>query len=534
MSIFAENHLLALTVIMAVGLIIGRINIGGFRLGVAAVLFVGLGFATVEPGVKLPEVVYLLGLALFVYTIGLEAGPTFFASLRTRGLKHNAFILAVLSLVTAISWGLITLTGLGESTGAGMFTGAVTNTPALAAVVDSLAEISKPEHLDLPVVAYSLAYPLGVLGVIMVIAILAKVLKIDHEQEAIDAGVAPHELVSQRVLVIANDVPAVDNIPLLWQLRVIISRVQHGHREGLAEYGDRVRPGDILTIVGEPSEVERAVERLGKPLEGGPSHDEELDFRRIFVSSKDVVGVPLSKLEPKLQGMLVTRVRRGDADMVATPDMMLQLGDRVRVVADPQTLRRANRIFGDSYARVSNADMLPLLAGLALGLLVGLIPFPLPGGSELKLGSAGGPLLVALVLGAIGRTGPVVWQISYSANNVLRTTGITLFLAGIGTTAGAGFKTALSDPASLTIIGVGFIITVLVSTITILAGYFWMKIPFGQVAGILAGVQTHPAVLSYVSDQTKNELPAIGYTTVYPVSMVAKIILAQVLVFMLL
>lgn len=532
-SIFVENHLLALVVVMALGLVLGRVSIGGLRLGVAAVLFVGLGFATIEPDIKLPELVYLFGLALFVYTIGLEAGPSFFASLRTRGLRHNAFALAILVIVTAAAWGLVTVTGLSAPTGAGMFTGAVTNTPALAAIVDSLNGLVDNSQLDLPVVAYSLAYPLGVMGVILTIAVTGKILNIDHEKEAIEAGVAPQELVSQRVLVLADDVPAVENIPLLWHLRVIISRVQHGSQEELAEFGDRVRPGNILTIVGEPDEVQRAVERLGQPLEGGPTHDEVLDFRRIFVSSKDVVGIPLSKLEHRLQGMLVTRIRRGDADMVATPDMMLQLGDRVRVVADPKTLRRANRIFGDSYARVSNADMLPLLIGLCLGLLVGMIPFPLPGGSELKLGSAGGPLLVALVLGAIGRSGPMVWQISYSANNVLRTTGITLFLAGIGTTAGAGFKSALSDPSSLLIIGLGFVITLAVSILTILVGYFWMKIPFGQVSGILAGMQTHPAVLSYVSDQTKNELPSIGYTTVYPVAMVGKIVLAQVLVFLL-
>ncbi|GAA1470727.1 aspartate:alanine exchanger family transporter [Corynebacterium felinum] len=536
MHLLVENQLLALTVIMSLGLLVGRIKIGGFRLGVAAVLFVGLGFATLEPGITLPPILFIVGLSLFVYTIGLEAAPGFFASLKTTGLKHNAFGFAMILGATAIAFGLIKGFGIDVPTGAGLFTGAVTNTPAMAAVVDTLPSLLNSDQqnlLELPVVAYSLTYPMGVLGVILSVAILAKVFKIDHDKEAQDAGVAVQALETRRIKVIHPNLPSVTTMPHKFDLEIIVSRIEHRGQLFLPEPGDRVDPGDIISVVGTSEELDRAVEFIGEALPGDPTHDERLDFRRIFVSSTSLVGIPLRKLRPRLQGMLVTRVRRGDMDLVATPDTVLQLGDRVRVVATQDRIDSATRLFGDSYKRISDFNLLPMLIGLTLGILIGMIPVPLPGGAELKLGSAGGPLIVALILGYIGRSGPVVWQIPYGANLALRQLGITLFLAGIGTTAGAGFGKALQDPQSLTIIAIGAIVTVTFSMATLIIGYKVLKIPFGQTAGIISGLQTHPAVLSYVSDQTKNELPSMGYTTVYPMAMVAKILCAQILLFLL-
>lgn len=537
MHLLVENQLLALATIMALGLLLGRIKFGGFQLGVAAVLFVGLGFATIEPKIALPPIVFVIGLSLFVYTIGLEAGPDFFTSLKSTGWKHNLFALAIITATTAGAYLLIKVLGLHPVTGAGLFTGALTNTPAMAGVVDSLPALFAAESLasvkELPVVAYSLAYPIGVLGVILAIGVCHKLFAIDSAAEAEAAGVAVHELITHRVRVLRDDLPAITNIPFFFELEVIISRRERDGELHIPELGDRTHSGDILTVVGTEAEVSKAIAVLGEMVEGDPTHDEGLDFRRIFVSNPSVVGIPLAKLRPRMADMLVTRVRRGDADMVATPDTMLQLGDRVRVVTPHERLDRATRLFGDSYKRISDINLLPLLIGLALGVLVGMVAIPLPGGSALKLGNAGGPLLVALVLGALGRSGPVVWQIPYGANLVLRGLGITLFLAGIGTTAGAGFARAMEDPASLTVIGVGAVLTFALSLSTLIIGHKILRIPFGQAAGILAGIQTHPAVLSYATDQNDNELPAIGYTSVYPLSMVAKIVAAQILLFML-
>ncbi len=535
-QLLVENQLLALITIMAIGLLIGRIKIFGFQLGVAAVLFVGLAFATLEPGITLPPIVYTFGLSLFVYTIGLEAAPGFFHSMRTTGLRLNIFGLITIFVMTFVAFGLIKYFDISGESGAGLLTGAFTNTPAMAAVVDALPSFvdnATSETLELPVVAYSLTYPMGVLGVILSVAILSRVFKIDHDKEAEEAGVAPHPLHTRRVKVTKAGLPSVNNIPVQFDLEVIISRIEHHGELYLPEVGDRVEPGDIVSVVGTDEEIEKAVELIGEALPGDPTHDDRLDYRRIFVSSNTLVGIPLRKLRGTMQGLLVTRVRRGDQDIVATPDTVLQLGDRVRVVAHHEHIDRATRLFGDSYKKISDFNLLPMLLGLAFGILIGLIAVPLPGGASLKLGSAGGPLIVSLILGSIGRTGPVVWQIPFGANLALRQLGITLFLAGIGTTAGAGFGKALQDTQSLLLIGVGSIITIMFSCMVIIIGHKVLKIPFGQAAGMIAGLQTHPAVLSYVSDHTKNELPSMGYTTVYPMAMVAKIICAQLLLFLL-
>ncbi|ALC06390.1 putative transporter [Corynebacterium deserti GIMN1.010] len=538
MSLLVENQLLALVVIMTLGLLIGRIKIFGFRLGVAAVLFVGLGLSTIEPDIAVPHLIYVVGLSLFVYTIGLEAGPSFFKSLKTTGLRNNALALGAIVSTTAVAWGLISALGISAASGAGMFTGALTNTPAMAAVVDSLpALIDDSGELrtvsELPVIAYSLAYPLGVLIVIIAIAIFSAIFKINHNREAEEAGVAVHELVGKRIRVTKEGLPAVENLPHLLGLTIIVSRVERNGEQFIPEAGDRSRIGDVLTVVGTEAELDKACVEIGELLEGDPYSDIDLHYRRIFVSNSDVVGTPLEKLQPYLQGMLITRIRRGDTDLVASPEMTLQLGDRVRVVAPADRLSEATRFLGDSYKKLSDFNLLPLAAGLALGILVGMLEFPLPGGTSIKLGNAGGPLVVALVLGLLSRTGKFVWHIPYGANLALRQFGITLFLAAIGTTAGAGFRAAMSDPQSLTIIGVGALITLFMSLLVLIIGHKVMRIPFGETAGILAGTQTHPAVLSYVSETAKNDLPAMGYTSVYPLAMISKILAAQVLLFLL-
>lgn len=541
-SLFVENQLLALVAIMSIGLLLGRMKIFGFRLGVAAVLFVGLAFSTMEPDITIPPLIYIVGLALFVYTIGLESGPEFFKSLRSTGLRNNGLALGAIVSTTALAWLLIQIFDLEPATGAGMLTGALTNTPAMAAVVDSLPALidanSGEAHriLELPVVAYSLTYPLGVLVVILTIAIFGAIMKVDHQQEATDAGVGVQELQGRRIRITRDDLPAISNIPLLLDLDVIISRVERGGEDEqfIPEEGERTKLGDILTVVGSDQELNRAVELLGEFIGGDPYGDVELDYRRIFVSDESMVGTPLSKLRSRIPGMMITRIRRGDSDLIAHPEMTLQLGDRVRVVAPADRINEATHIFGDSYKRLADFNLIPLVVGLALGVLVGMVEFPLPGGSALSLGSAGGPLLVALVLGALSRTGKVVWQIPYSANLALRQLGITMFLAAIGTTAGAGFRSALGDPESLLIIGLGALFTLFICLVVLIVGHIIMGIPFGETAGILAGTQTHPAVLSYVSETTRNELPAMGYTSVYPLAMVAKIIAAQALLFLLL
>jgi putative transport protein len=225
----------------------------------------------------------------------------------------------------------------------------------------------------------------------------------------------------------------------------------------------------------------------------------------------------------------VTRVRRGDSDVLAHGDTILELGDRVRVVAPPQQMPRLTAFFGDSYRAISEIDILTFNLGLALGTLVGMIPIPLPGGVVIRLGFAGGPLVVALLLGALERTGPLVWNIPYSANMMLRQIGLILFLAGVGTRSGYAFVTTMRDGGGLAIFAAGTIITVTTAILTLVIGYKLLRIPMSLLTGLLAGLQTQPAVLGFALQETGNELPNIGYAAVFPVALITKIICAQLL-----
>lgn len=533
MQTLVDNHLLALLVVISVGYLVGKIRIRGFSLGIAAVLFAGLALSAVEPRIQIAPAVYELGLVLFVYTIGLASGPTFFAALRSRGLRINGVVALVL-VVAVVEAGVLTLlVGLDKARAAGMFAGALTNTPALAAVLEALPRIDPTADTAAPVVGYSLAYPIGVLAPIAAIALFARFWRIDHDREALDAGVAARPLETWSVRIRTEERPVVHFLPDRCGAPVVVSRILHDKTLRLPEEDDILEPGDIVNLVGTVDDLEIAAEYLGERLET-PLTRHDLDYRRIFVSNPAIVGVPLAKLDLRRKhDILVTRIRRGDVDMVAHDESVLQLGDRVRVVAPAEKMDEATDLIGDSYRRLSEIDILTFAFGITLGLLVGMIPIALPTGGELRLGPAGGPLLVALALGTVGRTGRFIWRIPYSSNLTIRQLGLVLFLAGVGIKAGPGFARALTDPGFLALMGAGAGITITTSLLVLVIAHKVMRLPFGQAAGLLAGAQTQPAALVFASEQARNELPTLGYTTVYPMAMVMKIILAQLLVVLL-
>ena len=261
----------------------------------------------------------------------------------------------------------------------------------------------------------------------------------------------------------------------------------------------------------------------------------ELDFRRIFVSNPQVAGHSLRSMNlPQQFGAVLTRVRRGDILFVPNGDTILELGDRVRILAKKDHLEAVTSFLGDSYRAVSEIDVLTLSLGIAFGVLLGLIPIPLPGGLSLKLGMAGGPLIMALILGAIGRTGPFLWNIPYSTNLTLRQFGLILFLAGIGSRSGFTFISTVTQGNGLLLFAAGISITFFAAFAMLWTGYRLLKIPMGLLTGMLAGLGTQPALLSFASEQSKDELPNVGYASVYPIATITKIILAQIVLAVLL
>ncbi len=518
-----ENKLLLLFLVAALGYLAGRIKLGSFSLGVAAVLFVGLAFGALDRELALPELVYQFGLVLFVYTIGLSSGPGFFASLRKRGVRDNALVAVAIAISAGVSLLMARLVGRSGVTAAGLFAGGVTNTPALASVLETLRAHPAAGGED-PVVAYSLAYPFGVLGVLAAILLAKKLFAVDLENEPIRASIAApptHKLANVTVLVsaqFAGKKAAEARASLGGSL--LFGRMKRGALVSVVYDDTTFQEGDLVTIVGNEKDLQRAAESVGTPSAEHLELDRTiLDFRRIFISRKDVTQKPLSELElPQRFGAVITRIRRGDNELLPDRDTELELGDRVRVVAPRDKMDEIAKYLGDSYKALSEIDVITFSLGIALGLALGSVGVPLPGGAVFKLGAAGGPLVVGLLLGRVGRTGPVVWTLPYSANLTLRQVGLVLFLAGVGTRSGFSFASTMHQGGALAVMLAGTAVTITLSLTVLLIGYKVLQIPLSILVGMLSGAHTQPAALAFACEQTKNELPNIGYATVFPVA----------------
>jgi putative transport protein len=525
--------LIALFLVAAVGFLAGRLEVRGVALGVAAVLFAGLAVSAVVPDVALPEIVPQLGLALFIYAIGVASGPGFFAMFRARGLRDGGLTLAALAGAAAASAALGRALGLSPATITGLFCGALTNTPALAAAVQSLERAHEPATE--PVVAYSVAYPLGVLGVLAAMLVAERFFRKDEGVER--ASKLAISLIGQdlETTTVRIDERAADKTPGELRgaagLRVAFGRLRRDGRLSVCDEGSLLRDGDLLSLVGARSELRRAEGAFGEPSTERLELDREvLDFRRIFVSRKDVVERPLAELHLLERfGATITRVRRGDVELLPDDDTELALGDRVRVIAPRERMAEITRYFGDSYTSLGELDVLTFGIGIVLGLALGEVPIPLPGGLSFRLGIAGGPLVVGLVLGRLGRTGPLVWSLPYAASVTLRQLGLVLFLAGVGLRSGRAFVDTLAGGGGLTMLLAGGAVTFVTALSVVLIAHRALKLPLPVALGIVSGVHTQPAALAFAHDRSKNELPRLGYASVFPIATVGKIVIAQVL-----
>ncbi|MHB0969468.1 MAG: aspartate:alanine exchanger family transporter [Thermoanaerobaculia bacterium] len=535
---FVHNPLLLLFTVAAIGYPLGRIKVAGNSLGVAAVLFVGLAFGALHPDLKLPEIVYLLGLVLFVYTVGLSSGAGFFRSFRSGGIKANLLVAGGLGFAAVLSIIIGRALGLDRALTAGLYSGSLTNTPALAAVIESLKSGmprgSASSILDLPVIGYSITYPMGVIGMILAISLLQRLWKIDYQaevQKERDVADPSKRLHSATVRVTHPEAvgKTLQELAATHQWDIVFGRMRRGEKLSLALPQRPLEEGDLITAVGHADDVDFVTQFLGEPSDERLEFDRsQMETRRVFVSNPKVAGHRLDEINlPQQFGTMVTRVRRGDVELLPKGETVLELGDQVRILAHRDNMDAAVKFLGDSYRALTEIDILTFSLGIGVGLILGTIPFPLPGGTTVELGYAGGPLVVALILGALGRTGPVVWALSYSANLTLRQVGLILFLAGIGTRAGRSFITTFMSAGGLKLFVAGTLITTLTAIVTLSIGYKLLRIPMGRMTGVLAGLQTQPALLSYASEQSRNEIPNMGYATVYPVAIILKIVIAQ-------
>jgi len=536
LQLLSESSLLLLFLVLAVGAPLGKIKIAGVNLGIASILFTGLAFGALAPNIKLPAIVYEIGLVLFIYCIGVSSGEQFFGNLKKKGWKDNVLTFGAVILVFLMVVLIGTLSSIKSSYLAGIFAGSLTNTPSLAASLEFIkasAPVALIESaLAEPVVAYSVCYPMGVIGMILAIILFQKIFKTSL---LANAQLTDAEKLTNATVVVSNDKvigSTITELKIAYGLTVVFGRIKRGAISFLALDSMSLERGDLMTIVGKPPQIEKALSLLGTRSENNLEMDhQQLDVRRIFVSNHDLVGQSLKDLNlPHTMGIIITRIRRGDSDILPNAETTLQFGDRVRVLTGRSELAQASKFFGDSYAAQSEIDILTLGLGVAAGFFLGMIPIPLPGGIILKLGIAGGPLIVALLLGSVNRIGKLVFVMPYSANNTILQLGLVLFLAGVGTRSGYAFReTMTQSDQGINFFLIGAAITIAIGFLFLYVGHRFLRIPFPRLAGMLAGFQTQPAVLAFVNEQAKSEQPNIGYSSVFPIATLTKIIFVQIL-----
>jgi putative transport protein len=541
-NLLEANPLLLLFLVAALGYWLGQIRFRGSSLGVAAVLFVGLFFGALDPDLTIPTHFLNFGLVLFVYTIGLSNGPGFFAKFRRDGMREVLFIIGIMLLPALLLLGLDVAFGLTPASTTGIFTGLSNNTPALASVLDYLntqagASTARRELADTAVsqavVGFSVVYPMGVLGRMLVLAITQRWWRIDFAAEAysLRKQYPIAQDLGYRTITVTR--PEVIDVPLRQLQRqhefdVVFGRIYRPDEINLMSGSTLFRLGDQIVIAGTHEDMDHVEAVFGQNAEQDLLHDKAVyDSRRLFVSNPAIAGQPIATLNLKeTHGALVSHVRRGDTELLANDRTVLELGDRIRVLAPGEEIPELVNLFGDSYNTVSEVNLLTLGLGITMGLLIGLIPIPLPGGVKFSLGLAGGPLLVALILSALRRTGPLLWTLPYSANLTLRQIGMILLLAAIGVGSGSHMLAAFTSGEGWLIFLLGTLLIVFTTYVSLVIGYKLLKIPYSLLIGMIS---PQPAVLGFALEQARNLLPSIGYTLMFPFSIIINVSVAQIL-----
>ncbi len=534
-ELLKENPLLLLFAVSAIGFAVGKIRFKGGSLGVAAVLFVGLATGALDSSFTLPDIIFKMGLAMFVYTVGLSNGPGFFASFQKDGAKNILFGIGMTVIPAVVGLLFYFFLDFSAANTVGIFAGVSTNTAALASVLDVFAGRGSNSMVADATVGYSISYPIAVLGYIGAIGIARRMFKVDY---AVEAAQLSKQYPTEQDLTNATirvTVDAMTNTPIRdlrrehgWDTVFARFKPIGTERIMLANSDTEFEIGDLVKVVGSSHAIDEIITELGERADDFVvGEDETYQIKRLFVSNPEVAGKSIAALDlGRNYSTIVTRVGRGDIDLLAKSDTVLELGDRVRVLARRKDIPELSALFGDSYHDLSQINLFSFGLGLALGLLVGLVPISLTNNVSFSLGFAGGPLMVALILGTLRRTGPIVWTLPYSANHTLRQIGLIFLLAAVGVRSGGAFWETLIQGGALPIAAAATIIVLASTFAALFVGYKLLKIPFTVLTGMLA---IQPAVLGYALDRAQNNLPMVGYTLMLPVSIITKVIVAQLL-----
>lgn len=544
---------LVLCAVAILGLAIAGIKVRGVGIGIAGVLFAGIFVGHMGFGINhdIMDFVREFGLILFVFTIGLQLGPSFFASMRNDGFKLNLLAASIILLGTGATVGIAFFAGVDGAAAAGLFSGATTNTPSLGAAQQTLSVLAAQpgsaltaERAALPALAYAIGYPVGVFGIIGMILFFRTVFRVDPVKEAEEFRAAQRKGIEPLVrmnLVVENpnlEGIEIGSIPGRRETGVRISRIKRAGAEEVELATDQtvLHTGDRILAVGAHRQLEafRMVvgRETGEDLMRVPGR---VAFRRVVVTHKEVLGKTISELGlESLYGVTVTRVLRADVEMTAVPDLRLQFGDFLHVVGDEENIARASAVLGNSLQALNETRFIPVFLGILLGVAAGLAPLHLPGlPVPVRLGLAGGPLVLAILLGRLGRLGPLVWYMPANANTALREMGIVLFLACVGLKAGEKFVPTLLSHDGLLWFGGACVITLVPLLIVGLFARLVLRVNFIALCGLLAGSMTDPPALAFANAVSRSDAPSVAYATVYPLTMLLRIMSAQLLVLLL-
>jgi len=524
-ALLEQQPLMALFLTVAIGYLVGEINIKGFSLGVGAVLFVALAVGWFAPKSVPAAMVGTLGLALFLYAVGVQYGKQFFIGLTSAaGRRANVIALTGVLLAGAASVVLVKAMNVKLGYALGLFAGSGTSTPTLQAAIATLGN-------DDPAVGYSVSYPFGVAGPILFLYLAFLILKPKIETpagtglEMLEIAVCNTELSGKTLGEVMTTFPA----------GVQISALRRAQRNEPASPNLVVAENDVLLVVGPSKEALDQVSKcLGEAAPGRLVKDRrDLDYLRVFASRPTVVGRALGDLDlPGEKGSAVLHVRRGDTDLLSRPDLVLEFGDRIGLLANRGDFAALRKFFGDSIKGTADFSYISIGLGMAFGFLLGALQIPLPGIGKIAVGLAG-VLIVALILGNLRRTGGMNWTIPLSANLVLRNLGLTLFLAQVGMASGPKFAATVTETGFL-MLGLGAAVLVALVLPILVLGLFVYRMPYDEVAGIVAGACPNPAILAFSSKLAPTDRPDIGYAMVMPGMTIVKILFVDIVAALLL
>lgn len=537
------HSILMFSVVIALGILLGKIKIAGISLGITWVIFVGIAFSHFGFRVDAHTLHFVkeFGLILFVYSIGMQVGPSFFSSFKKEGLTLNILSTSIVALGVITTVIIYYITGLPITTMVGILSGAITNTPGLGAAQQAYTDTTGNLDTSSISLGYAVAYPLGVVGIITSLIAIKYIfrVKIDNEERDFNSNSEHTEEATKIYLVVKNPAlfgKTIFDVTHLIDKRFVVSRVYHidGGAE-IASSNTTLNEGDKLLVILRLHDVDALTAFIGEPTTVDVVND-TLSVRSIILTKSKINGKTLGQLQLRnAYGVNITRISRAGIDLVPTANLSLQIGDRVKVVGKESSIDMVEKLLGNSIKQLREPNLIAIFLGIFIGVIFGSIPFTFPGIPQpVKLGLAGGPLIVALLLSRFGPKYKLVTYTTTSANLMLREIGIALFLASVGLGAGANFIGTIVNEGGYMWIGYGVIITMLPLLIVGIFGRYVLKINYLTLMGLLAGSTTDPPALAYSNAAAGSNIPSISYATVYPLTMFLRVLTAQLLILLML